>query len=546
MGLCMTGSSRDRISMHVTIFQAKNGVNIDNAEENEIICNDYYVTSSGYLILPNRTTPSLNTFAWTKNFYSNEITRSSTIVNFKMEQVDAERNKIKPTIENASYANDFTSSIWNILSLSDPTCIAEGTHLEIGDVLKMGDQMVCFRLIRLEKDKETKKSKNREIKNQDSTPKSNEGRICFGCKGGKVQENNPLIKPCACTQSPYYHLNCINKIILSKIQKDEFNNITYYDYYDITCEYCESQLITVATVDGVEVPIVDPTVGSRFSYFFMEIIEIHHPFRLKGLLILNLEMHSMINLGRSDENELIFEHDSVSLFHGSIDIRSKGLFYIDKSSGSSSYLLLKNTMAMDEMVYYLMKIGNYIVEVHPIYSDKCSCLTSGLLYETEPYKNIEELLINKEERNIERINLSGVERKIAIQTINLRGSIDRSNFPRMTMDLSENSQIDSIKALANINARSSIRYVPQEDNLMKQRINQVSNNDTRLSKLNESDDSVKPNARLSMFGMPPGGIARNSLLIKKLMLESNASPLLENPGLVSRRSILGGKGQLKK
>ena len=545
MGICQSNQGSKTISMHVTIFQAKSGENIDEAEEDDLVCNEFLIESSGYLIVPGPKTSNFNTFAWTKNFGSNSLTRSCIVARFGLEN-----GRDQPYFSNASNIPDYSNAIWNILSLVDNAYVTEGNLVEPDDVLRIGDQIICFRLIELIKQKPFKdlSRSGRKVHFQDGNEEKGHSRPrpCGTCKSQDETNTNPLIKPCMCSSSGYFHLQCLSNKVLSKCSVEEFNHIISYDYSDVLCEKCGNQLMTTAMVEGVSVPIVNPEVRAKFAFFFLEVFELKAPFNIRYVLILNLEKHSMINLGRSDENELIFDDRTVSLFHGSIDIREDGLFFIDKSSGSNSYLLVRGKSPIETMTFYLFKVGNFIVEIHPIFDTKCICFSQGLIYETEPYQAVKELLENQTNTPSQAEILSPTIRdgRSPILNRNLRVSIPPNKSFHGDENFSDSVQeANTLFTLAITNQRKSIRFTPSDEhgslmgNLAPKQSKKREGNQDNDSELHARD---KTNRRRSMLTMPHGGAARASIMKKSHFTKKDSDEYKPEFEKV-RRSIIGRK-----
>ena len=385
MGLCLSSKPTNTISAHVLIIHGnKKSFKLSELDGNGIFVNDFLIRTSGYLVVGLEES-DFESFAWTKKFVANSVTKGSSIIEFNLININQNLKKVIPFVRNDSFRPNFRNSLWQILNLNEKPGLKKEYPSPNGSVFRIGEQIFTVKLFST--------TKTVFIDYSYSNLSILKVAQCHLC-GTQETSTNRIVHPCSCVGAKVYHSSCLSNWVRSRclVTKEEF--ITRYDYSRIRCSECLKQFSTSVKVDLDEFPIVDWDIGNRHPFAMLDVIDPLDQETITEVLMLNYTNKNEFHIGSSSSNDLVFGHESVFSEHASLKIIKKQLFFVEKGSSAESLQMLCKDVKLNNEDYLMLKVGKIFIEIHPIISRNCSCFDQDLDFQEEPFRKVKEFILS--------------------------------------------------------------------------------------------------------------------------------------------------------
>lgn len=407
MGNCVTTTKelKKAYKCHVITYKWKGKSDLINftAKENKFTSSDYILTKPGYLMVNKKESSML---LWSKEYSQNDVTEQFTSLYF---DINGQEGK-QPLnfIHSLSQQNQLSSSsIWMLLNYDKSN--NKGVQLEEGDCIMIGKQIMRIKIIKTgEKEHETGVNQNTSLidqqqahslsdlnfrksnGNQITTPTTvmdNEDFLCRVCLDTETQDN-PFHKLCICHKTMPTHLSCLQKWLKKNAAVTEVNGITFYNFLDIQCEICKTPFPATIERNGKQEPILEPELPESNPYMLIEVFKIEDPSQTKAFLILDISQDRAVSVGRADDGDIIFKHNSISRNHCQLIIDKGKVLIKDCGSKFGTMKLLRDRKELVKRSHFILKINKYLIEVHPFKKKPCVCVKKKDYVDIEinPYK----------------------------------------------------------------------------------------------------------------------------------------------------------------
>lgn len=438
---------KKQIKCHIIIkkWNNVNDIIIEKRNNNNINDKNYLLTLSGNLFIQK------NRYDWISKYENNKHLDNITILNFNLNSFE-KKKKFKSIIKNTSkLKNHYNQSIWELLNFKKEN--KKGIKIKENEVFRIGKQIMKLKMMILEKDKkkfETKISKAEKSKifSQEekkiydiinNLPSNLEKELVCRICLDKETKKNRFHNFCPCIKTMPSHLSCLQEWLKKNIIINESNGIKFYNFLNICCDICQNQFPSTYKNDkGDIIPLIKPKFPKGCSFVILEIYLIEKPQFIKALMIFDMSVDRVINIGRDEENDIIFKHTSISRDHCAFFLKRDGFFLFDKGSKFGSFLLFDKKIKLKKKRDLIFKIQDFIVQVHPFKKDHGECLQEfrkgDLKKKTDPYKldfkyNIDNARKVQSMKVIKKDALIGSSQKFAkVTSINNIDNMDKKNF----------------------------------------------------------------------------------------------------------------------
>ncbi len=178
-----------------------------------------------------------------------------------------------------------------------------------------------------EKEKEKEKSNISEFKNSDVMNNKPTCRICL-CED--YDDDNPLINPCKCNGTmKYLHLECLRKLIESKVTKSSNEITTIFTFKTLSCDICKSLFPENIKIKKKTFNIIN-LERPESNYLILEGI-IKESTEQKSIFLVNIKDKN-IKIGRASDADIRLSDISVSRAHANISLFNGCLILNDTKS----------------------------------------------------------------------------------------------------------------------------------------------------------------------------------------------------------------------
>ena len=193
------------------------------------------------------------------------------------------------------------------------------------------EQKDSFLLLNKNKEKNEKKeiinNNNTEMKNSDILNNKPTCRICL-CDD--YEDDNPLINPCKCNGTmKYLHLDCLRKLIESKVTKSSNEVTTIFTFKTLSCDICKSLFPENIKIKKKTFNIINLERPEN-NYLILEGI-IKESTEQKSIFLVNLK-NKNIKIGRASDADIRLSDISVSRAHANISLFNGCLILNDTKS----------------------------------------------------------------------------------------------------------------------------------------------------------------------------------------------------------------------
>ncbi len=193
------------------------------------------------------------------------------------------------------------------------------------------EQKDSFLLLNKNKEKNEKKeiinNSNIEMKNSDILNNKPTCRICL-CDD--YEDDNPLINPCKCNGTmKYLHLDCLRKLIESKVTKSSNEVTTIFTFKTLSCDICKSLFPENIKIKKKTFNIINLERPEN-NYLILEGI-IKESTEQKSIFLVNLKDKN-IKIGRASDADIRLSDISVSRAHAIITLYNGVLTLNDTKS----------------------------------------------------------------------------------------------------------------------------------------------------------------------------------------------------------------------
>lgn len=480
MGNCVTNSKdlQADVKCHVIVYKWKGNTDMINfsSKDSEFTTSDYLLTKSGFFLVD---TDRNSTFNWLKDYTSSA--RTNKLPSFRVQLNESESRLPNQIINISANQENFNNCMWQLINFEKNNLSGKGVDIEEGDIIKFGKQVMRFKIINSKQYPKSMKnlSSVKKIPNnvQSMMELHHEGPIDYNdmCNSLVFKEDellcrvclepespkNPFHDLCICNKTMPTHLSCFRSWLHKNSTVSETNNITFYNFMNITCEICKTQFSSSVKINGKEEPILEPKLPEDIPYAFVEVFQIEDPSKIKAFLIIDLSKDRKITIGRNEENDIIFKNNSISRNHCTIKIEKAKLKIVDQNSKFGTFKLLKSSIDIKPKKNTLFKTDRYLVEIHPFEKKPCECIkekdTKDL--QINPYKHIDEFAVQIPKR---------------VHTMN---DLDRVDNPIRDM-----RKKDKVKDLFR-QKPVTLDYIPESEELVEENRRDSKNNTIKSNKL---------------------------------------------------------------
>ena len=224
----------------------------------------------------------------------------------------------------------------------------KGYSLSQGDLIKLGRLIFKIREIKIDKNninsKENyfKSNLKTTLKNLDTNNINKKIKFCRICYSDNIENDSPLINPCKCSGGlKYVHLFCLRYWIKSKSNLISSNDdCLIYNLNQISCELCKENFPDYIKIDNQYFSIFDFEENNFKNFISLDSYPINDK---KSIFIISFDNKSIINVGRSHDNELRIFDASISRNHCKISLINKKEFILEDLDSKFGTLVFLNT-----------------------------------------------------------------------------------------------------------------------------------------------------------------------------------------------------------
>ena len=245
-------------------------------------------------------------------------------------------------------------NIWISLNFYNNQKLYNGYFINQGDLIKIGKVMFKIKEIKLEKEnnkyvknnflncnKKTTLLNNNNLNLENINKlQNNKKKFCRICYGD--EKDSPLINPCKCSGGlKYVHLFCLRYWIKSKSNLISSNDdCLIYNLNQISCELCKENFPDYIKIDNQYFSIFDFEENNFKNFISLDSYPINDK---KSIFIISFDNKSIINVGRSHDNELRIFDASISRNHCKISLINKKEFILEDLDSKFGTLVFLNT-----------------------------------------------------------------------------------------------------------------------------------------------------------------------------------------------------------
>lgn len=427
MGNCVSNTKdlQGNMKCHVITYSWKGNkdminFNANNADFDNV---DYLLTKSGYFLVDTERSMKVHLL---KEFNTGCIGENLPRLKFELNEAG---DKLSDRLINVSRnQDDFANGLWELLNFEKANLSGKGVQLEEGDIIRMGKQIIRFKIISskvaLSKPSKTAQSVknipnnvqsmielgqnpqgfNQEVANSMVFRESE--LLCRICLDPETS-TNPFHNLCICNRRMPSHLSCFRMWLKKKFKVTRSNNIAFYDFMNITCDVCNEQFDTSLKIKGKVEPILEPELPEDIPYAFVEVFQVGELSKIKAVLVIDLLEDREITIGSGVDNLITFKHESVSKNQAVLKVSKGKLRIVDKNSDYGTFKLIDGFIDIDVKKNIIVNFSRYLIEIHPFGKKPCNCVkdknTKSL--KVNPYKNAEELVIaQKKAQNLTNLS----------------------------------------------------------------------------------------------------------------------------------------------
>lgn len=202
---------------------------------------------------------------------------------------------------------------------------------------------------------------------------SSECRVCMD----KQQPDNPFLVICKCSKAMPTHINCVRRWLKAKCEISSSTNTVFYDLKNIKCEVCNASYPLTVCMNNKTYSLFSTDVESDQSYAIFELFE-KNSNEIKGLNVLFLKQDNMkFTVGRSNDNDVIFNDVSVSRVHAEIAFNNNRLMVRDLNSKFGTHVLINSISlsALNKEIHLQME--KFYLVFHVTRGKKCFCVSKN-------------------------------------------------------------------------------------------------------------------------------------------------------------------------
>lgn len=416
MGNCVNNSKdlHGNTKCHVITYSWKGTTDMINftAKDTEFATSDFLLTKSGYFVID---TERSSKFNWLKEYGLSA--RTENLPAFKVQLNDTADGLPNQLVNISANQKHFNNAMWDLINFDKSNLAGKGVEINEGDIIKIGKQIMKFKIIRSKVPKAMSMKNLSSMKKIPNNVKSmmelhQHGEINYQdmCNSVVFKDNellcrvclepesaqNPFHDLCICNKTMPTHLSCFRAWLQKNSTVTESNDITFYNFMHISCEVCKTQFASSIKVNGKDEPILEPKLPDDIPYAFVEVFQIEDPSKIKAFLIVDLSKDRKITIGRNEENDIIFKNNSISRNHCTIKIDKGKLKIIDQNSKFGTFKMILGFLDLKSKKNTLFKIDKYLVEIHPFEKKPCDCVKekNSQNLEINPYKQIDEFAMS--------------------------------------------------------------------------------------------------------------------------------------------------------
>ncbi len=324
-----------------------------------------------------------------------------TILKLSFNNFQTKPKRLVSYVENNSIEiNHHDKGIWELINYLDINTEKRGIKLEEGNVFRIGKQIIKMKVLitpevykksvkrikslskaKLEsKKRATKFYSVKELNDNQIDSMTNDlessDMYCRVCLEKETLDNR-FHDFCGCRRKMPTHMKCLQMWLEKNAPVNESNGITFYNFHNVCCEICKAQFpSTYKNKNGKERPLIEPSIPKTSPYALLEIYQIENPKIIKALMLLDMSVERSLTIGRSSESDIIFKHHSISRKHCVFYMRKDGFYIFDDDSKFGTYVMLtKRKLKKKQNI--ILKIGNYLMEIHPFKKTPCDCIKIG-------------------------------------------------------------------------------------------------------------------------------------------------------------------------
>ena len=414
-----TNTKKSNLKCHIVLHEWHKSGDLDLlGKEEDYLQKDFLLTLNKNFLMNNQ-----RDYNWVQDYDKNSFTNISTILKFDLNKSIPKEKKKYSYIENASFNNNhFKNPIWELLNYKIENNNTNGTLLQEGDIIKIGKQIIKIKVLVskkiLKKVKTLKRKKkigcsiddlndenvsNKFFSIREIPEKNKIGSLskilcksdlqCRICLDEETEQNR-FHNFCGCIKTMPTHLSCLQMWLMKNADVNEENGITFYNFLNINCEICKKQFpSTYLNLLGEEIPLIEPKLPVNTPFLLFEIFQNQNPSIIKALMVLDLSQKKILTLGRSEENDIIFKHHSISRNHCILKIKKTGVYIVDRGSKFGTYLLFKKQkLSIKDSI--ILKMGKVLFEIHSFKKKPCDCikLEDHVDLKVDPSENINYLV----------------------------------------------------------------------------------------------------------------------------------------------------------
>ena len=253
--------------------------------------------------------------------------------------------------------------------------------LNKGEMLRFGKLCLRFKSLNLIN------SKGEPIKNEDRSCEKNDGhkivkqiegedlecRICMEAQS----QTDPFLDICDCARTMPVHLTCIRQWLKAKCEESQSTNTIFYDLKNIKCEVCNTSYpLTIAWNKKIHV-LFNTELGLHENYAIFEMFE-KNSSELKGMTVLFFKSNNMeFNVGRSVDNDIVFNDVSVSRVHAKIYFHNNKLEIMDCKSKFGTHKKITEIFFEKDRKDIRLQMEKFYFKVHKMKGKSCYCGTKN-------------------------------------------------------------------------------------------------------------------------------------------------------------------------
>lgn len=418
MGGCITIekqkiNSIEKNKFHIIIYQtsqSSNGlVNLKNPPVPNLTSH-FELTKPAYIVFD----PSINdqkNHIWTDSLILNSTMSSKIIIGINQTNKDL-KSKTRAFLKNSTYENyGVNLDLWEVIPQTESNTKNPGFELKENDIIRIGHQQIKLTIL-VKTDQENqniyenypfRKILKNNNNNNNVVINSSQNLLPSGKSTNALESTNKFIKSgfgvskdkmnlikcaiclqfegtnkffisvCDCTKKSPVHLSCFRQSLIKNLGIHKTRNMTVYDLGNIECNKCGCGLSPYFVINGVQDLLIDLVLPQKQAYSVFEFYSVNNSSILKAIMVIDTYRDCFFSMGRSNLNDIMFKHFSISKKHATLTIFKKSVYLVDENSMYGTMKLVPKGHEINDKRNVTFIASNWIIEVHPFDKETCDC-----------------------------------------------------------------------------------------------------------------------------------------------------------------------------